>query len=106
MLLILSDDVFRRILIDVKFSRYLHIKWWTKFVITVYTSSMYCVSVTLNEMFTGFHELERQDAETLFTITIIPTLDINIINCRGQFFDGAANVAGSINGLQSKKRDM
>ena len=55
-----------------------------------------------------FHELERQDAETLLTITkdILLRFDININNCRGQCYDGAANVAGSINGLQSKIREM
>jgi len=56
------------------------------------------------EMFTGSHELARQNAETVHDNEgHIPIRSgINIVNCGVQCYDGAANVAGSNNDLQSK----
>ena len=69
----------------------------------------YCdTKLQIHEVFTGFYELERQDAATLFTIIrdILCRFNIDINNCRGQCYDGAANVAGSLNGVQAKIRDV
>ena len=65
----------------------------------------YCdYQLDVHEVFVGFHELERQESTTLFTITkdIFSRYNMDIENCRGQCYDGAPNVAGSLNGLQAK----
>lgn len=61
----------------------------------------------VHELFVGFRELAQQDAETLFTTVkqVLENSNVNFSNCRGQCFDGAANVAGHLNGLQAKIRD-
>jgi len=51
--------------------------------------------------------LQDQNASTLFAVTqdILTRFNLDIKLCRGQCFDGASNVAGSVNGLQSKIRE-
>jgi hypothetical protein len=65
-------------------------------------------SLETHELFMGFYELAQQDATTLFnTVTdVLSRFNINISNCRGQCYDGAANVAGSVSGLQTKMREV
>ena len=60
------------------------------------------------EVFVGFYELDRQDASTLFAVVndILLRFNLDIKKCRGQCYDGAANVAGHLNGLQAKIRDV
>jgi len=50
--------------------------------------------------------LTHQDAETLFATVkdVLHNSNVNINNCRGQCFGGAADVAGHLNGLQAKIR--
>jgi len=69
----------------------------------------YCDNeLQIHEVFTGFYELAHQDAATLFTIVrdVLCRFNLDIHRCRGQCFDGAANVAGSLNGVQAKLRDV
>ena len=46
----------------------------------------------IHEMFTGLHELEQQDAATLFRITknVLLRFNIDLCNCQRQCYDGAA----------------
>jgi Domain of unknown function (DUF4371) len=62
----------------------------------------------VHEMFISFCDLQQQDAETLFNTVkqVLNNNKVEISNCRGQCFDGAANVAGHLNGLQAKIRDV
>ena len=68
-----------------------------------------CTSqLEINEVFVGFYELEKQDAATLLKVVldILLRLQLDIGRCRGQCYDGAANVAGHLHGLQMKVRDL
>jgi hypothetical protein len=62
----------------------------------------------IHEVITGFHELEHQDSATLFSITadILIRFNMDMKHYREICTDGAANVAGSMNGLQAKIREL
>lgn len=62
----------------------------------------------ISEHFLGFFETPFTDAQTLFNlvINVSSQFDIDISKCRGQFYDGAANVSGHITGLQRSIIDV
>ena len=51
----------------------------------------------------GFHSTARTDSETLLRLvkTSLMSFGLPIVGIRGQGYDGAANMAGRINGLQA-----
>lgn len=54
-------------------------------------------------MFLGFYSTGDTQAETLFNIIkVVLRFDLKLINCRGQRYDGASNMAGIRGGLQAK----
>jgi hypothetical protein len=57
--------------------------------------------LNIAEHFLGFFETPFTDAKTLFNLVMntLNRFDINISKCRGQCYDGAANVSVHISGL-------
>jgi hypothetical protein len=65
----------------------------------------YCdAQLDVNEVSTTFHEKEHLDVATLFMIAkgILLRFNMDVKLCKWQRFDGAANMAGLLNGLQAK----
>jgi len=62
----------------------------------------------ISEHFLGFFETPFSDAQTLFNlvINVLSQFNIDISKCRGQCYDGAANVSGHITGLQRRIIDV
>ncbi|GFQ64589.1 zinc finger MYM-type protein 1 [Trichonephila clavata] len=58
-------------------------------------------------MFLGFIAAANQTAKTLESdvLNFLNTLDINLAKCRGQGYDGAANMSGAYGGLQKLIKD-
>jgi hypothetical protein len=65
-------------------------------------------NLNISEHFLGFFETPFTDAQTLFNlvINVLSQFDIDISKCRGQCYDGAANVSGHISGLQARIIDV
>lgn len=65
-------------------------------------------SLEIEETFLGFYETPSTTASSLFTIAqdVLLRFNLNIENCRGQCYDGAANVSGAITGLQSRIKEL
>ena len=104
MLSILANDVLDRILKEVRTAQ-----WYSIMVDETTDCSrkeqmVLCFRICdeelkVHELFVCFCELEHQDAETLFSTVkqVLNNSNININHCRGQCFDGAANVSGHLN---------
>jgi hypothetical protein len=110
---LLASDVLRRILADVQQSNYYSIMLDETSDCSRHEQLAVCLrycdaQLDIREVFTGFHDLVKQDAMRLFSITknILTRYNLDINRCRGQCFDGAANVAGALNGLQAKVREI
>ena len=60
--------------------------------------------LSVHEDFLGMYELEKTDAETITTSLkdILPRCNLTIDDCRWQTYDGAANMAGSRNGVAAR----
>ena len=109
---LLSDDVLRRIISEIRQAQYYSLMIDETMDCSRHEQLVICFrycdsQLEIHELFTGFHELEHQDAETLFKIVndILLRFNVDLNNCSGQCYDGAANVAGSLNGLQSRIRE-
>lgn len=65
-------------------------------------------NLNVDEIFKGFFETAITDAKTLFELVtdVLSKLTLNIPNCRGQCYDGAANVSGHKSGLQKRINDL
>ncbi|GFY74279.1 hypothetical protein TNIN_475251 [Trichonephila inaurata madagascariensis] len=59
-------------------------------------------NIRINETFLGFIEASNQTAKRLKSdvLNFLNTLDINLAKCRGQRYDGAANMSGAYGELQ------
>ena len=59
--------------------------------------------LTVNEVFFGFYETSDTSADTIYTVIkdCLIRFKFDITNCRGQCYDGAANMSGSISGVQT-----
>ena len=60
------------------------------------------------QVFLGLYSVASTDSATIFA-TVCNALrqhTLDISNCRGQSYDGAANMRGNINGLQAKFRQV
>ena len=98
----LADDVLRRLLVDVRSAECFSLMVDETRDCSQHEQLVVCLrycdaELEIHEVFVGFHELERQDAETLLTIIsdILLRYNLKLQNCRGQCYDGAANVAGA-----------
>ena len=62
----------------------------------------------LHKTFMGFYETAATDAATLFVLISdsVVRFNIKLDNCRAQYFDGAANMAGHVSGLQRRISDI
>lgn len=62
----------------------------------------------VNETFVGLYETVSTNAFTLFNIVddVMKRFNISLTDCRGQCFDGAANMAGNLSGLQERIKDV
>lgn len=58
----------------------------------------------VHETFVGFYETPSTNSSTLFEIAqdVLTRFELKMSDCRGQCFDGAANMAGNITGVQKK----
>ena len=58
----------------------------------------------VNEDFIGYYETGKTDSETLVQLILdaLVRLDLSIANCRGQCYDGAANMAGRFSGVKTR----
>lgn len=65
-------------------------------------------NLNVDEIFMGFFETAITDAKTLLELVtdVLSKLTLNISNCRGQCYDGAANVSGHKSGLQKRINDL
>lgn len=65
-------------------------------------------NMEIHEYFTGFYDTPKRDAGTLFEVVddIFLRCQLKFKNCRGQCYDGASNVSGSITGLQTRIREI
>lgn len=63
-----------------------------------------CTKIEINESFLGFIELTEQNSENFETVLIntLEHMGIDIKKCRGQGYDGAANMSGKYSGLQAR----
>jgi len=109
---LLANDVLRRVLVDVREARYYAVMIDETSDCSRHEQLVLCLrfcdsQLEIHEVFTGFHDLQDQNASTLFAVTqdILTRFNLDIKLRRGQCFDGASNVAGSVNGLQSKIRE-
>lgn len=64
-------------------------------------------NIKINESFLGFSKVTDQTAKSLENdvINLLSTLDIDLTKCRGQGYDGAANMSGAYGGLQKLIKD-
>jgi len=62
---------------------------------------------TVHEFFFGFYQTDDTRSATLFKCVedVLTRFDLSFKDCRGQCYDGAANMSGSIKGLQTLIRD-
>ena len=60
------------------------------------------------EYFLGFYETSKTSAETLFRLLkdVLTRLALPVSKCRGQCYDGAANMAGVRTGLQARMLEL
>lgn len=65
-------------------------------------------SLHIYETFLGFYDIPSTDADTLFTVIkdVLLRFELPINKCRGQCYDGASSVSGSITGLQTRLREI
>ncbi|GFV97456.1 integrase catalytic domain-containing protein [Trichonephila clavipes] len=65
------------------------------------------LTVRINDTSLGFIEAADQTAKSLESdvLNFLNTLDINLAKCRGQGYDGAANMRGTYGGLQKLIKD-
>ena len=58
----------------------------------------------VREEFIGMVELEKTDAESIFTgiVEYLNKCDLNLSNLRGQGYDGASNMSGKVSGVCSR----
>ena len=61
----------------------------------------------IKEVFLELHAAPKCDLETLTTIikSCLLSLNIPLSNCRGQTYDGAANMRGNISGVQARIKE-
>ena len=61
-------------------------------------------ALQVHEDFAGFHSTSLTNADMLCTTLkdIVLRLDVGIENCRGQCYDGAANMSGKLSGVQAR----
>lgn len=64
--------------------------------------------LTINEIFMGLYDISATDSETLFKVVedVLLRCQLKFSSCRGQCYDGASNVSGSITGLQTRVREV
>lgn len=60
----------------------------------------------IKEIFVGLYDVPATDSETLFKVIedVLLRFQLKFESCRGQCYDGANNVSGSITGLQTRVR--
>ncbi|KAE9534354.1 hypothetical protein AGLY_008444 [Aphis glycines] len=65
-------------------------------------------NVCVKETFLAFHEVVDQSASSLSELILqnIEKKGLSIAKCRGQGYDGAANMSGMYNGLQKRIKDI
>lgn len=65
-------------------------------------------NLNVSEIFLGFFETELTNSMALFTLitSTLKQFGLPITDCRGQCYDGAANVSGHITGLQKRIIDI
>ena len=61
-------------------------------------------SIEINEAFVGFFGVKNQSGKDIYTLIlkIINACSVDIKKCRGQGYDGAANMKGKYIGLQAQ----
>jgi Domain of unknown function (DUF4371)/hAT family C-terminal dimerisation region len=108
---LMADNILRQLLADVRDAQYFALMVDETTDSSRHEQLVFCIrycdqKLDTHELFMGFYELEQQDANTLLKVVTDVLLRFNLreSNCRGQCYDGAANVAGALNGLQSKIR--
>jgi hypothetical protein len=62
----------------------------------------------IHEYFFGFYQTDDTRSATLFKCfkDVLTRFDLSFKDCRGQCYDGAANISGSISGLQTLIRGL
>lgn len=65
-------------------------------------------SLKIDEIFLGFYDTPATDADTLFKVVkdVLLRFELPFNKCRGQCYDGAYNMSGSITGLQTRFREI
>ena len=62
----------------------------------------------IEELFFGFYATEITSRETIFSIMkdVLIRMQFSIHQCRGQSYDGAANMSGFVNGLRKRVQEI
>ena len=62
----------------------------------------------IEELFFGFYATEIASSETIFSIMkdVLIRMQFSIHQCRGQSYDGAANMSGFVNGLRKREQEI
>ncbi|KAF2884279.1 hypothetical protein ILUMI_21900, partial [Ignelater luminosus] len=62
----------------------------------------------IHELFVGFYETTNTDASNLFNIVkvVILRFHLSFKECRGQCYDGASNMSGSVTGIQTRVKEV
>jgi len=65
-------------------------------------------NLQVQETFKAFYETRATDASTMFEIAqdVVTRLELQLLNCRGQCYDGAATISGKFTGLQKRICDI
>ncbi|XP_046983068.1 zinc finger MYM-type protein 1-like [Schistocerca americana] len=112
-LAILSHEILRKLLEDIKRAKYLAIIADETTDIANKEQFSICIrffdaSLEIEEYFLGLYSIQSTTAKPLFDIIIdiLRRFDLPTSNCRGQCYDGPANMAGLYNGVQTNFMEM
>ena len=104
-----SHAVLRRLTNKVKLAEYFGIIMDETSDISGQEQISFCIRIanddlSIEEIFFGLYETSTITSDALFTILkdVLLRMQLDITKCRGQCYDGAADVSGHVTGLRSK----
>lgn len=105
--------ILRQLVAEVHLAKYFSIIVDETSDIAVHEQVSFCIcivtdSFTIKELFLGFYETLNTSSNTLVKIIldVLQRFNLSLAFCRGQCYDGAANMSGAINGVRAKILEM
>ena len=109
LLSILNHSLLRKLIADIKDAKYFSIIGDETTDISTQEQFSICLrfvhdSLEIDEYFLGLYSTDNTSSQNLFDIItdILMRFNLPISDCRGQCYDGAANMAGVYNGVRAK----